>query len=199
MIRYLFLICTCLMAACANQHPTHYYSLGMQAAQTQGYHLPEQINLGILPVKLPNMLDRPGIVTKKNGPEIQVASHHIWAGDLKENLTLTISELLAQQLHTDKVTSGPWNARFRPEYQLQIEFQKFIGKRGERAYLKAHWELLADFGKVRLYHQTTELDVAVSGEEYADYISSLDELLTGFVHSELAPAIHQQIQANQTK
>lgn len=189
----IFLLTLLTLSGCASKLPTSYYSLGLQTPPAGNLVLPEQHSIGILPVSLPSMLDRTGIVSQKEGAKVQVASHHVWAGDLQESLTRIIAQGLSTRLQTNKIFPGPWDAQFRPEFQLEIDIQELIGTLGGKTRLQVHWQLLGDYGKERLFNQISRLEIDMSGDSYEDYVSSMDDLMTLLVTEHLAPKIFHQV------
>lgn len=188
------IIALLLMSACASQQPVHYYNLHALEAPPSKTKLLADTNIGVMPVVIPSLLDRAGIVTDKKGPLVQVASHHIWGGDLQENITQVITELLANELETNQVYSGPWDRHSKPEYQAFIEIQKFSGELGKQASLKVHWYIMREFGQEKVSVETTQLKINTDSNNYSDYVSALNQLLNTFVRSNLAPALLKSIQ-----
>jgi hypothetical protein len=173
-----WLLCLSFLAGCAAQPPTHYYDLTARV-NAEPTRLPGSISLGVGPVSLPKVLDRPGIVTRQHENTIDVATYHIWAGELEETFTRVLADTLAATLQQDTVWASPWDNRFRPEYQLRIFVDRFSGELNGRVTLSANWTLLKDYGNeaVRTYRYRTTVE---SGEGYLEYVSALNDLLSGF-------------------
>jgi uncharacterized lipoprotein YmbA len=194
------LLMICLLAACSTKIPTRYYSLHALPEVSQTLSLPADTTLGIGPVKLPSMLNRKGVVTQKTGPAVQVASHDIWAGRLKENFTRVVAELMAQSLGISDVVTEPWNTRFRPQYQLQLDVQHFSGQLGGAVRFKVNWVLSGNYGKEKLVSRTDDITLQTNGNDYQAYISTLNALLAAFskktVSTEIANEINKRSESN---
>jgi len=182
------------LAACSTKVPTRYYSLHALQEPSQAFSLNADTTLGIGPVKLPSMLNRKGIVTHKVGPAVQVASHDIWAGRLKEDFTRVVAELMAQSLGINDVVSEPWNTRFRPQYQLQLDVQHFSGQLGGEVRFKVNWVLSGNYGKEKLVSRTDDITLKTDGDGYQAYVSTLNALLMAFSEKSVRTTIVNEIQ-----
>ena len=194
MMKLLTIILICLLAACSTKITTRYYSLHALPEPAATIKLPSDTSLGIGPVKLPSMLNRKGIVTHKAGPAVQVASHDIWAGRLKEDFTRVVAELMAQSLGINDVVTEPWNTRFRPQYQLQLDVQHFSGQLGGAVRFKVKWILSGNFGKDKLVSQTDDITLQTDGDGYQAYVSTLNDLLVAFSEKSVRTTIINEIQ-----
>ena len=178
----------CLLTACATKTPTRYYSLqalpvsntSESSTSEDKVTLPAGTTLGIGPVKLPSMLNRNGIVTHKSGVAIKIASHDLWAGRLKEDFSRVIAELMATQLGIKGVVSVPWNTRFRPEFQLQMDVLHFSGQLGGPVRFKVNWVLSGDYGQRKLVSHSEDITLQSSADDYNDYVATLSALLAKF-------------------
>ncbi len=169
-----------LLSACASQSPTHYYSLQVQPDRSVEISMPETVTLGVGPITLPSELDRPGLVTELRGSGISIAPYHIWAGDLDENFSRVLAGLMAEHLQVDEVYAAPWDTRFRPEYQLRVDVQRFSGTLGGEVYMDVLWTLSSKQGRHKLHGERSKLQVSSSGSSHLDYVDALNRLMSGF-------------------
>jgi uncharacterized lipoprotein YmbA len=199
-MKLLTILILCLLAACSTKTPTRYYGLNALPGLSSTMSIPADTSLGIGPVKLPSMLKRKGIVTHKTGPALQVASHDIWAGRLKEDFTRVVAELMAQSLGINDVVTEPWDTRFRPQYQLQLDVKHFSGQIGGAVRFKVNWMLSGNYGKDKLISGTENITLQTKAENYNAYVSTLNELLAAFsensVRTEIANEIRKQSVSN---
>jgi len=142
------------------------------------------------------MLNRQGIVSHKEGASILIASHDIWAGKLKEDFTRVLAELLADKLGIHEVVTEPWNTRFRPQYQLQLDVKHFSGTLGGMVRFKVNWILTGHYGQQKIASNTDDLTLQTSGQDYQAYVFALNTLLANFstnaIASAMAHAINKQ-------
>lgn len=179
-----------LLTGCAAQQPTHYYDLSTQVSPGQAT-LDKTVTLGIGPVTLPQTLDRPGIVTRKNNTGVAVASFEVWAGELEPAFNRVLSDSVATRLQHDQVWSTPWDNRFRPQYQVRVFVDRFSGELNGDVSLRLTWSLLGDHGQqlisTRRYRETLPAEPG-----YAGYVQTLNQLLADF-SVEVADTIAREI------
>lgn len=186
-------LCAVLVAflvGCAAQPATHYYDLVSQSEGSDA-RLAESVTLGIGPISLPQILDRPNVVTRQGGTKVEVANFHIWAGELEPVFTRVLAENVSRQLKHDAVWPSPWDNRFRPEYQVRIFVDRFSGELKGPVALSLSWTLLADYGQ-RVVTTQRYRSVRNSEGGYQAYVQALNGLLEAFSR-ELASELAQQI------
>ena len=179
------------MPSCAVQPNTHYYDLAVQPNSVTA-DLNRRIHLGVGPISFPDVLERPGVVTRTSPVNIKVSNYHVWAGSLEQAFTRVLGESLAHNLSQNGVWAFPWDTRFRPEYQVRGVVSQFSGEAGGTVRLKLQWTLLEDHGKkvvanYRYQHATTAED-----KSYTAYVSALNRLLHDFA-SDLSKEIAVQL------
>ncbi|MDI3324471.1 PqiC family protein [Pontibacterium granulatum] len=166
------------MIGCAAQPPTHYYDLTAVSAPAK-QRLPQSVSLGIGPVTLPELLDQPGVVSRKGDTVVNVATYHIWAGELEPAFTRVLAENVARRLEHDRVWPSPWDNRFRPEYQVRIFVDRFSGEVNGEVVLNLTWSLLGDYGQELIRTQRYRGTVIAEGG-YHGYVNALNQLLAAF-------------------
>ena len=183
-------ICPVLLASCAAQVPTRYYDLTSQTSASENV-ISAGVTLGIGPVTLPQLLDRPGIVTRHHGTGVNVASYHVWAGELESAFTRVLADSIAMRLQHETIWSSPWDNRFRPQYQLRLFVDRFSGELNGSVALNLTWTLLGDYGqKVISTHRYRA--AAESGQGYKGYVTALNQLLADFA-SEVSVALAEEL------
>ena len=134
---------------------------------------------GFGPVTLPELLDQPGVVSRKGGTVVNVATYHIWAGELEPAFTRVLAENVAHRLDHDSVWPSPWDNRFRPEYQVRIFVDRFSGEVNGEVALNLTWTLLADYGQELIRTERYRGTVIAEGG-YDGYVNALNQLLAEF-------------------
>jgi len=100
------------------------------------------LSIGLGPVTLPEVYDRPQIVTRTDANRINLAEFDRWGGDLNKELTRTLARNLMSRLNTDSVAIYPWSGRYKPDFQVSIQFFRLDGRLDESAVLDGVWQLL---------------------------------------------------------
>ena len=103
--------------------------------------------LGVGPVRLPGLLDRPQIVTRRGADEITQAEFDRWAEPLADSVPRVLAENLAALQKTDRIAIFPWNPDGSVQYQLVVDVMRFDGAVGGDVVLDARWRILATNGK----------------------------------------------------
>jgi uncharacterized lipoprotein YmbA len=129
------------LAGCVGSptRPASFYVLSVDTGTALTVAQP--LSLGLGPVSLPDVLDRPQIVTRPDPNRIELAEFHRWGGDLKRNLSRVLAQDLMQRLVTDSVVLYPWPGGSRPAFEVSIEFFHFDGVPGQSAQLQGTWRL----------------------------------------------------------
>jgi len=184
------ILCAALLTSCAAQPPTYFYDLTSQATTTE-HKIDEKVTLGVGPVTLPQLLDRPGVVSRHHGTGVNVASYHVWAGELEPAFTRVLTDSIATTLTHDTIWASPWDNRFRPQYQLRLFVDRFSGEVNGQAQLKLSWTLLGDYGKSVISTHRYRASVA-SGKGYQGYVDALNQLLADFA-SEVSVTLVEEL------
>jgi len=172
------ILCAVLLTSCAAQPPTYFYDLTSQATATEN-KVDEKVTLGVGPITLPQLLDRPGIVSRYHETGVNVASYHIWAGELEPTFTRVLTDSIATNLQHQTVWASPWDNRFRPEYQLRVFVDRFSGEINGQSQLSLSWSLLGEYGQQVISTHRYRASVE-SGKGYQGYVDALNQLLAGF-------------------
>lgn len=95
--------------------------------------------IGIGPVKIPEYLNRPQIVTRSEGSEIFIEEYHRWAEPLKDSINRVLAQNLSRLLATDHVFVFPWAGMVKPDYRVTVKVFRFDGRPGGEVYLEVFW------------------------------------------------------------
>lgn len=100
------------------------------------------VAIGIGPIKFPDHLDRPEIVTRTSGNALQLAEFDRWAGSLEKDFSRILAENLSILLSTDYVFMFPFTQAAPIDYKVAVEVVRFDGELGKSATLIARWTIL---------------------------------------------------------
>jgi uncharacterized lipoprotein YmbA len=98
--------------------------------------------IGIGPIKFPDHLDRPEVVTRTSRNALEIGEFDRWAGSLREDFSRVLTENLSILLSTDYVFVFPWGKTIPIDYQVKVEVSRFDGELGKSATLIARWSIL---------------------------------------------------------
>ena len=100
--------------------------------------------IGVGPVRIPEYLNRPQIVTRKSAIELYLDEFNKWAEPLEDNFTRVLTENLANILGTDPVAIFPFRGSLSVDYRVTVDVIRFDGMLGKDITLIARWSI---FGK----------------------------------------------------
>ena len=109
--------------------------------------LSEAEGTSVLPVAMPDHLDRPQIVTRVSNNEIKIDEFSRWAEPLKENFYTVLVDNLSTLLNSEKVIKTAQNLGVPLTLQVAVEVLQFDGILGGDAVLNVKWGLFEAEGK----------------------------------------------------
>jgi uncharacterized lipoprotein YmbA len=108
--------------------------------------LEEDTLIGVGPIKLSQVLDRPQIIMRTSHNEIRVADLERWAMPLRENITNVLVDNLSALLSTGSILKFPWKATIPVDYQIVMDITRFDGRPAGNVDLRARWGILSENG-----------------------------------------------------
>jgi uncharacterized lipoprotein YmbA len=108
------------------------------------------VAIGIGPIKFPDHLDRPEIVTRTSGNALQLAEFDRWAGSLEKDFSRILAENLSLLLSTDYIFMFPFTQAAPIDYRVAVEVVRFDGELGKNATLIARWTVVEEGEKKAL-------------------------------------------------
>ncbi len=191
--RLILLTIALLMSGCARTSPVTYYQLsaidaGRPAAAASAIG---DLVIGIGPVRLPELLDRPQIVIRTGSNRLQLAEGRRWAESLSENITRVLRENLAARLATERIVYYPWSRAAAVDYQIVIEILRFEGEGYNEAHLEAIWSIQGRNGKILLPQRRVAYQAAAAQPDFEGLVQALSETLSHLCR-EIADQLSQQ-------
>jgi uncharacterized lipoprotein YmbA len=124
--------------------PVEFYTLSATRTQTQANRITAEkpVSVGVGPVVIPEVLDRPQIVIRTSPNKLQIDEFHRWAGRLDADLARVVAENISLKLPTEQVAVYPWDANFEPHYQVTLDIRYFEGRLGEDVLLDVVWKVI---------------------------------------------------------
>lgn len=141
-IRFFVLLAgfTLLTSGCASSPQARFYSLTATAPQAT---LPADMkapSVTIASVTIPELINRPQMVVKTDGTQVELLEIQRWAEPLKTAIPLTIAENISRILGSDRVSSYPQNASYSADFKVYLDIQRFESS-GGYVLLDALWTI----------------------------------------------------------
>ena len=172
-----FSACTSLIegdteSVVSNLGGTRFYSLSSLSPATETN---ATLRIGVGPLQIPRLLNRPQIISRKNSNEINMAELHQWGGSYEEELMQVMTDNLSTLLKTDSIEQYPWKFSFKPSYQVRINIERLDGTIGEIVTLKARWRLLKN--NKELLVKRALINTPIQGKSYEAYVKAQSKAL----------------------
>jgi len=174
------------LAACRGTMPAmHYYTLTPLAAPATALAGPPA-SVGIGPLDIPRVLDRPQIVTRTAKNQLGMAEFHRWGGSLAGDALAAVTQDIATLLGSDRVVAYPWTRFITPDFRVPLEIHRFDGALGHEVTLEATWAVrYGEEHAPRVVRRTSVVEPA-TGPDYADLVAA---------HSRALAALSREIAA----
>lgn len=130
-----------VLAACGTSPQVHFYTLSSNATPAGGNAQPVAAipSVGLGPITLPDVVDRPQFVLRTGANQVVIAEEHRWAEPLKSEIPRVIAENLSQMLGVKQVWSYPQSAAETAEVRVLVDVQRFDSAPGEAVTIDASW------------------------------------------------------------
>ncbi len=128
------------LAGCGSSPQVHFYTLS-SAAPAGGDAAPAAPipSIGLGPITLPDVVDRPQFVLRTGANQVVIAEEHRWAEPLKSEIPRVIAGNLSQLLGVKQVWSYPQSAAETAEVRVLVDVQRFDSAPGEAVTIDASW------------------------------------------------------------
>jgi hypothetical protein len=140
----------------------------------------KDVAIGVGPLKLSQVLDRPQIILRTSHNEIRVADLDRWAAPLNENITNVLVDNLSALLSTGNILKFPWKARIPIDYQVVADITRFDGMPGGKVDLRARWGILRENDSKILSKGNSVLTEPIGGDTIAEMVSAQSRLMAKF-------------------
>lgn len=178
---HVLLLMVVMQTACslgAPGKPARFYALSTHAGEPVRLRPAAQtLTIGVGPIALPDMFDRPQIVTRTGVNRVELGEFDRWGGNLGGDVQRTLAQNLADRLNSDNILAWPWQRRETPDLQVTVQFYRFDGTLGAEAYLSGIWQLLDAADECRLEVHRFTITRAPAGPDYPEFVSALSEAL----------------------
>ena len=192
--KFIVLILGALLAVhfgCASSPPPRFYllsSLDTISPETKPSAEERCFSIGIGPIRIPDYLDQPRIVTRETPNEIARAEFDRWGEPMKDNLTRVLAKNLSILLCTKTIAFFPWKGGVPIDYRIEMEVLRLDGSLGGNVTLEAWWMVLSGDGKKMILNKKSSFTEAAAGKDYSSLVSAQSRTV-GLLSSEIAQAI----------
>lgn len=112
------------------------------------------------PVQLPEVLDRPQIVTRADGHRLHVHEFYRWGGSFADEIARAVQADLVRLLASDRVALYG-TTEFPADFRVSLDVSRFDGTLGGEVILEVRWSILeGGTGKLAATHRSRIVDNA---------------------------------------
>jgi uncharacterized lipoprotein YmbA len=160
----------CLSACAGKSASSKFYVLSPLPQSTMSGA--EGITIGVLPVAMPDYLDRPQVVTRVSENEIKLDEYNRWAEPLKENFYTVLVDNLSTLLSNEKIIKTSHNLGTPLGLHVGVEVLQFDGTLGGDVVLVAKWGLIEEQGKKLLLAKRSSLKEPTGAATYEALVAA---------------------------
>ncbi|HMT93471.1 membrane integrity-associated transporter subunit PqiC [uncultured Thiothrix sp.] len=183
--RALILLSCLVLSACSSVKP-QYYTLGTPSlSSVENQHKPVN-SIGVARIRLPSLLDRQGMVVRKDNFRVEVSEQAQWAGVLRDEVNESLVSGLQAALPNTRVQVAPWELEQTPQYYLMVNILEFDGAPQAEAKLRGSWQLLQGSSNRLLKAGSMSFKRSVVGKELQDVVQVQNELIGDLIRQVLA-------------
>ncbi len=128
-----------LLSGCASSTP-HYYTLVSASESTPPILVAAPFVIRLHPVSIPEQLNQPQLVIRRDNGEIVMPDNALWASPLPEEMRSALSEQLERALNTVEIT-GLTPPQDKPVVGISMAVQRFDAWPERRASMEVTWRL----------------------------------------------------------
>ena len=162
-----------ILLGCSHTPATRYYDLGPLPERGVPERSEACVSVGVGPVKIPEYLDRSGIVTRVTSNELTVAEFNKWAEPLDESFPRVLVENLSSLLCTKTVLIFPWKGSIPLDYRIYVDVIRMDGKLGESAVLDVSWTIMGGAEKKGvLVMERSSYKEPAGGQDHKDFVAA---------------------------
>jgi uncharacterized lipoprotein YmbA len=143
-VKLMLTFITLFLAGCSSSQRVEFYTLNPLTdvqAKANSPATDQKLTIGVGPVEIPEILDRPQIVTRSGPNKLNVDEFHRWASRIDESFAQVLAQNISLLLATDQVAVYPWKADFKPRYRIALKISYFEGQWGKDVLLEAIWSV----------------------------------------------------------
>ncbi len=181
-----------VLSGCASTPPTRFFILSpIAGSERMGSRMSERcFAIGIGPVKIPEYLNQPEIVTRISPNELRLDEFAKWAEPLEDNISQALAGNVRSLLCIRSIAIFPWKGGTPIDYRIDVHVIQMDGMLGENAFLDVSWSI-ADGADRRITPVVTKRSTykeLTRGGDYGAFVSAQSRNLDS-LSREIAEAI----------
>lgn len=179
-----------MLAGCGTPPRDYFYTLSSNTTPAGGSVSGTMPTPSIVvgPVTLPEIADRPQIVTRIGANRVVIAEQHRWAASLKSEIPRVIADNLSDMLGTTSISSYEGSGGARADIQVFVDVQRFDATLGQTVTIESFWTVRRSSGKPSTGRSAAREPIGSDG--YEELIAAYSRALAS-VSRDIGEAIRQ--------
>jgi uncharacterized lipoprotein YmbA len=138
------------------------------------------------PVTIPEVVDRPQVVTRTNENQVHIHEQERWAAPLKSQIARVIADRLAKELDADaRVSTTEQRVTGAPDYRVIVDVQRFESSAAE-VTIQTEWSVRRKDGRTAFSARSVDQAAAAAGVEgivtaYSRALATLGSRIAGAI------------------
>jgi len=193
-----------ILTGCASSPPSKFYQLSPVQNKTPVTReaFPDQnITIAIGPVRVPDYLDRPQIVTRSGKNELKLSEFDRWASSFDNDVNRVLVEDISSLLPADRFFVVRWTPYLESQvsvsYRIEVLVDRFEGALGNSVLLKAQWTVFTK-DKRLLLKKEAEIREEMNGSSYETLVAAMSSALER-LSMDISGGINSVIQQEPTR
>jgi uncharacterized lipoprotein YmbA len=180
------------VTACGSSKPSNFYTLSTDPGLTRTADAAATpMRVVVNPVTVPDLIDRPQIVTRREGNEVQVDEFSRWAEPLKGDIARVIAGDIGVLLGTEYVTVFDVGADSSQLWRVRVDVMRFDATLGDSVEIEALWTVWPP-EKRPILEGRSLVHEAAKGAGYDAIVAAHNRALAS-VSRDIASAIHNNL------
>ncbi|MFJ1211517.1 PqiC family protein [Burkholderia pyrrocinia] len=179
-----------LLGGCGSSPTARFYTLSPDATLT-GVGTAMPVSVVVNPVTVPELVDRPQIVTRVAGNQVSLDEFARWAEPLKTDIARVIAADIGQLLGSARVNVFDSGPNMAPAWRVRVDVMRFESAPGDSVTIEVLWAVRPP-GKAAAIAGRSVAREVVHGQGYDALIAAHDRALAA-VSSDIATAIRASL------
>lgn len=177
-----------ILAGCASPHAS-FYRLAADPSLTAMTASPPKQSVIVGPVTVPDLVDRPQIVTRSTNNEVAIDEYARWGEPIRSSIADAIAGDLTLLLGSDRVAVASRAVADPQAWRVRVDIQQFESVPGDAVAIDAHWSIHR-FGDDATLSGRSLVREPVSGTDYGALVAAHSRALAS-VSRDIATAIQR--------
>ena len=185
-----FILAAGVLGGCGSSPTARFYTLNPDASLTSAENS-VPLRVVVNPVTIPDLVDRPQIVTRGAGNQVSLDEFARWAGPLKGDIARVIAADLGALLGSERVSVFDSGSDVPPVWRVRVDVMRFDSMQGTAVTVEAQWTVWPPEKGAPVLGRSLERE-PVQGQGYDALVAAHDRALAA-VSRDIASAIRTSL------